>query len=320
MYEAKVRLHSINEVGDELVTWEVEYPYFVHQDALTHRMLSRNASSSRAIPIRKVLDQVATHPAMPMFWGRNQAGMQAHSELNLENLLESELIWLRARDSALRAAEELVRIGLHKQLVNRILMPWIWIRVLYSATDFENFFHLRQSDRTADVIPERIPEPLYPNDYRYLQSLIDPTFGAQPEVQCFVRMMKLSYLNSTPRLKKTGEWHLPFLEEREGEKERLISEGYEAEDFPAISSGRCARISYLTHDGKHDVGEDIRLAGDLVDDDGWSPMEHPAKATPYLRAGNFTGWVQQRKRFSKEAHQAARPWYGDHYELLTILP
>jgi thymidylate synthase ThyX len=83
MISAKIIADSISEseYGDRITTFELEYPRFIHGELMTHRLFSRNAASSRAIPINKMMDQVLTAPAMPVEWGLNKSGMQAEEML-----------------------------------------------------------------------------------------------------------------------------------------------------------------------------------------------------------------------------------------------
>lgn len=67
---AKVVCDSISEQGIRLTTFEIEYPCFIHSEVMTHRNLSKNSSSSRAIPITKMLEQIESNMAIPLYWGK----------------------------------------------------------------------------------------------------------------------------------------------------------------------------------------------------------------------------------------------------------
>lgn len=269
-FSARVLLDSVSPAGIRLTTMEVRYPRFIHAEILTHRTLSRNSSSSRAIPIRKMIEAVRSDPAMPLWWGRNQSGMQAREEIDQETRALAEAEWKSALADALTHAERLASsdINLHKQLVNRILEPFAWITVILTATEWSNFF----TQRTHE--------------------------DAQPELQHIARMMLAAYRDCTPRSVGAGEWHTPLIQPDE---ELTLTQ----EQKLAISVARCARVSYLSHDGTRDHAKDIELYERLVGGGAnghWSPFEHVA--TPLSDrtewSGNFRGWEQYRKRFPQE--------------------
>jgi thymidylate synthase ThyX len=275
-FSARVLLDSVSPAGVRLTTMEVRYPRFIHSELLTHRVFSRNSSSSRAVPIRKMIDAVRDDPAMPVWWGRNQAGMQAFAELDGEARSLAQAEWQRALDDALAHAERLAAsdINLHKQLVNRILEPFAWITVIITATEWANFF----TQRTHE--------------------------DAQPELKHIATLMLDAYRGSTPRALAVGEWHTPLILADEEASLPL-------EQRLRISVARSARVSYLTHDGSRDHAKDVELYERLVEGGAnghWSPFEHVATplATAREWSGNFRGWQQYRKRFAQE-HASAFP-------------
>lgn len=261
MYAAKIILDSINEVGNRLTTFEVTYPRFVHSEFMTHRLFSRNAASSRAIPNEKLRQRISEDAVMPVYWGQNQSGMQAEIELDSEAQGLALKVWLKARDEMLLASEHLAKLGVHKQICNRLMEPWMWITVIVTATEYENFFHLR----------------CHPD--------------AQPEIQKIANMMRDLYRTNSPRLLKTGMWHTPYIQPNEE-----LSHLQELD----VSVARCARVSYLTHDGKREIEADLKLFDRLQSSGHWSPFEHVARATPVVQSGNFSGWKQYRKYFPNE--------------------
>ena len=293
MYETKILLDSISPGGRRLTTWELTYPRMVHAELMTHREFSRNSASSRAIPNEKLRQRVKDDPALPVWWGKNQAGMQAREELPFASgayPLAGDLAksrWLAARDEMLAASETLAAIGLHKQLCNRLIEPWMFITVIVSSTSFDNWFHLR--------------------DHK----------DAQPEIAWVARDMHEKYLASKPRQLEVGQWHLPLLdgtphafEDWKGLHaiERHDPAASAIELAKQVSVGRVARVSYLTHDGRRDLEEDVKLHDKLIagmatgEPLHMSPFEHVAKclADPNERSGNFTGWGQYRKEFPGE--------------------
>jgi thymidylate synthase ThyX len=274
-FSARVLLDSRSPSGARLTTLEVRYPRFIHSEMMTHRVFSRNAASSRAIPIKKMIAAVREEPALPVYWGRNQTGMSAREAVTPEVEALARAEWRAALEDALRHAERLAEkdIDLHKQLVNRLLEPFAWITVIITATDWANFFTQR----------------CHPD--------------AQPEIKHIAEMMLAQYRASIPAPVALGRWHLPLIQD----DERALPE----EQLCKLSVARCARVSYLTHDGKRDVERDLDLYEKLLEGGAnghWSPFEHVATPAPDAdtRSGNFTGWEQYRKRFPEE-HAATFP-------------
>lgn len=260
-YECKVVLDSVNPGLDRLTTLEVTYPRFVHAEMLTHRMFSRNSSSSRAIPIAKLIQRVKEDPAGPIWWGKNQKGMKAEKELKGLELELAQSTWLAARDSAVVYAEGMETIGVHKQIVNRIIEPWMWITVIITATEWTNFFNLR----------------CHPD--------------AQPEIRHIAEMMEEARQDSVPQGLKIGEWHIPYLVE--DDMDRPTGE------LLGLSAARCARVSYLTHDGEHNPKRDLIIYHHLATNGHWSPLEHQAMAmVDSTFAANFLGWSQFRHLYA----------------------
>lgn len=206
----------------------------------------------------------------------------------------SKEYWLKARDSAVEYAKILNKIGLHKQIANRILEPWMHITVLLTGTEFENFFALRAHK------------------------------DAQPEFQKLAYLMLDLYQQSEPKQLGRDEWHIPFGDKLDLDKVTELAIKSEANGFGVeeemenailnarlkISVARCARVSYLNFDGKDDYEADIALADRLASSGHWSPFEHCA--TPHLsgeipiRCGNFLGWKQYRKFFPQENRRDGR--------------
>lgn len=284
MYQTRILKDSLAPCGKRLVTWELTYPRFVHAELMTHRLFSRNSASSRAIPVEKLMARVREDPALPKWWGRNQTGMQAREELPPDLNRQAEKLWLKARDLMLEVVGQLGELGLHKQLANRLIEPWMFITVIVSATEFDNWFHLRNHK------------------------------DAQPEIAWVARSMWEQYQGCEPTPVVSGSWHLPLVNDADlAEAIRLT--GREASSTEVVSFlkkvavGRCARVSYLTHDGKRDLDKDVELhdrlcSGPAIGEPGhWSPFEHVAMAlTEARRSGNFIGWAQYRKEFEHEHH------------------
>lgn len=289
---AKIIADSISDQGIRLTTFQLRYPRFIHAEFMTHRMFSRNASSSRAIPVERLIADIENDPIYPSFWGSNKPGMQAGAECETyveafeSALLETrEQAWTRARDAAIVSARAFAKSGYHKQIVNRLLEPFSHINVVCTATDYNNFYTLR---RHSDAQPE-------------MRILADAMFDAQEE--------------SVSQLLLPGEWHIPYVTDDEIYGTRLNEN-----TLIKISIARCARVSYLTHDGRPpDIDADIALYNKLAVSTPLhaSPAEHQATPDdiregitngdithfiwnkPYHH-GNFNGWIQFRKTLNNE--------------------
>lgn len=267
MTEAKVIADSVSHAdGVRLTTMQVTMHRFVLAEFNTHRVFSRNSASNRAIPVHKQISRIMADLAYPVIWPVEQPGMQGGAEIDPEYIENERDIWRQASGHAIEHASSLVNEGIHKSVTNRLLEPFMWHTVVVTSTAWENFFALRLD---AD---------------------------AQPEIRVAAEAMRAAYDASTPLSLAEGEWHLPYVSNREVEDGVLA---YEAGTDPEtvrqgnlwvlrkISAARCARTSYLTQEGIRDLSEDVRLYDRLVTqrlDKGlsihWSPLEHVATPWP----------------------------------------
>lgn len=300
--QAKIIADSISATGKRITTFQLTYPRFIHAELKTHRILasdsenevyiveqsiglmddrnlSRNASSSRAIPVSKMIDMVRHSPAMPIHWGKNQPGMQANEQLTGDDLFKAQELWHIAARQAANVAENMMAIGLHKQVANRILEPFQHISVVLTATEFDNWFELRA----------------HPD--------------AQPEIHELAIQMMNAMFASTPKELSILEWHLPYVTQAE-------LDSLNPETARKVSAARCCRVSYLKHDGgAASVEEDLALCDRLAGARPIhaSPFEHQATPdilipgnrmqlahwqSPKLH-GNFVGWIQYRKQIEQ---------------------
>ena len=303
---AKIIADSIH-AGKRIITYELEYPRFIHAEFMTHRLFSRNAASSRAIPVARAIELIETNTARPIHWGKNQPGMSAKEECTARYIVKGddgktlidwgrEKIWDMARDAAIGFAKIFDALGFHKQIVNRLLEPYSHIKVVCTATEYENFFYLR-----------RHPD-------------------AQPEIQELAEQMWLARERSKSATLGVGDWHVPY-----------YGDGYwldaidqvPLEDAIAISASCAAQVSYRKTDDTLEKAKMIYAR--LVESKPVhaSPFEH--QATPmreayfreddqvllycnddngddtdtrgithfdkrgYAWSGNFKGWVQNRQ-------------------------
>lgn len=319
-HAAKILAHSISPNMDELITYETIVPRIVLSEFNTHREFSRNSASSRAIPVKKMIKMVMENPYIPTSWGKNQKGMQAGEDVSPEEAQVAEDQWLEARDSAVGHARYLLGVGIHKGLTNRLLEPFMWhtIIVTSSLPGMMNFFHLRD-------------HPM-----------------AHPDIQIPAAIMHKLWKESTPQALSYGQWHLPLIQPDEHD---AIGEALTTDDpwevfrpWVKISSGRCARVTHLTHEGIRDINKDVDLHDGLLGNGHMSPLEHPARPMTLVeletyrmyhytledgtvqdsrkklygyvgekkvnerithRCGNFDGWIQHRKEIPNEHDKMA---------------
>lgn len=306
--------------GSRLVSVEVEFPRPYLAEFNTHTRFSRNSASSRAIPVWKRLKAALTRPYVPASFGVNKAGMQAGEALSDTDQQHAVTNWLIGRDIAIVQAfflagghEEFLSVaqhggylneiepliaeidaiadryglknvffrqdrGMHKQHANRVLEPYAFHTVIVTATHWRNFFGLRASKM------------------------------AQPEAQDFCLAIAKAMMASTPRQLICGEWHLPYI--RTEDREEVIDQAVLAK----ASAGKCARTSYLTHDGVRSLSKDIELAESMQMHGHMSPFQHPARphemGDPEGSHGNYSSvWTQYRKMLPNE---------GDFTNLMSV--
>jgi len=298
---AKIIADSITEAGYRLTTMEVRFHRFVLAEFNTHSMFVRNSASSRAIPVKKMIAMVREDPAIPLRWPSEQSGMQGGDTLTDKQIARARRNWLVMARVAADFAAVLAKIGVHKSITNRILEPFMWHTVVVTSSKWENFFEQRIS-------------PL-----------------AQREIAVPAEMMQDALKNSTPVLTKEGAVHAPYMDEEtlaEIDKDMQDADFEELLNTVAqVSAARCARVSYLTQDGKRDYKADLRLFYRLVDANPkhWSPLAHVAtpcadnvQAVPLIghnlfgsklqigtghlaKVGQFPGWLSL--RHIEETHE-----------------
>lgn len=281
MIKATVIADSVHsDTGTRITTFELVYPRFIHSEFMTHRIFNRNASSSRAIPTDRFIEQVRTNPVFPSHWGKNQKGMQAQEELSEDQQRDAMFIWDNAASSAAVYAEQLRRGQVHKQIVNRILEPFTHIRVVVTSTSWVNFYGLR--------------------DHK----------DAQPEIRELAQAMKKAHEASTSIKLHWGEWHLPYITPDDSvaaynhcKYQRITRDEPNSQEIYGlllkVSAARCARASYNNFEGKPStLDEDLALFSKLVEDQPIhaSPTEHQATpmrvVQPYVNNMNPTTWEQ----------------------------
>ena len=264
-----ISLHT----GTRITTFELEFPRIILSQVNTHKMLSKNTSSSRAIPVTKMLEQIKNNPAMPVHWGKNQSGMQANEGLNPATALQAEQYWQGAKNSAIEHAKVLQELGVHKQITNRLTEPFQMVKMIMTSTSYDNFFNLRRHK------------------------------DAQPEIYALADAMYQAYMGSKPLELEAGEWHVPYIGRMKG-KIRDGEEGVSyiikdnsngksiflsVEEAIKISCSACAQVSYRKLDTSVEKALEIydKLAGS--NPIHASSFEHCATPIEY-RSKDETKW------------------------------
>ena len=311
---AKVIADSINETGQRLTTFELEFPRLILSECNTHGAIEKNTSSSRAIPVSKMLDHIVEQNLKPIYFGSKKSGMQAGDELTGEDLQYVKDVWESALKGAVGQASLLDECGVAKEVTNRITEPYQLIKAVWSATDWENFFNLRL-EKDAD-----------------------------PNICMLAYKMYEAMSKSVPVLLKKGEYHLPYVgkydipvsysdlggyEYETGynvfyydkERDHTIEHCMTLEEAIKYSVASCAAVSYRTESmtlEKADKIFDMLINAEVIHA---SPFEHLATPIVFketnemcnvfeyldkvdgvthvnkqgdLCSGNLRGWIQFR--------------------------
>lgn len=311
-FRVQVVSDSISPSGSRLASILMSFPREILPEVLTHTILSKNTTSSRAIPFPTMLKQLLGDPAaglapdlyVPPHFGANQKGMQAKAEVSESDRIEAERIWRAAAMDAIRNAGELYKLGVHKQVVNRIIEPYTWTTQLLTGTQWANFFALRTDE------------------------------DAHPAFQIVAKAAFVAMKRSVPKRLDYHEWHLPFIVKADRFTASAVLSGNHGsrirdESFDVIrsvfnsgihanqvdqllcvwSSARCARLTFRLFDGKPTTPADelatwAKLNGRLKHA---SPLGHQAAPLhPALEAqrpdlkSNLSGWLQFRKLVPNE--------------------
>jgi thymidylate synthase ThyX len=300
MIKATVIQDSITRFGKRITTFELEYPRFIHAELMTHRVFSRNAASSRAIPVEKMHEHILKDPATPFVWQRNQAGMQSSVDLEGVELEIAKREWQIAVTGSIEYSKSLMRAGLHKQWANRCTEFAQTMKTVVTSTEWDNWYDLR--------------------NHR----------DAQPEIHELARVMLEVSDASYPMPINTGEWHVPYVTRARvylngpisyySSTEADFGEEITLESALKVSASCCAQVSYRKNDNSIEKAEMIfdRLINSVPRHA--SPVEH--QATPMLQpsaifnisrpdtwehgithtnrqcefgSGNFYGYIQHRQ-------------------------
>ncbi len=266
---AKLILSSKNAAtGDTLYTFVLTYPRCILSEVNTHRVFSRNTASSRAIPAKKLRGMVLRDPFIPKYVGQNQKGMSAGEEFTGLRKIARQLLYSVARYPAVAAHYALDKLGVHKQIVNRLIEPWMWCQQVLSTTDLNNFFKLR------------------------LHAAAEPHMAEL----AYKMAAAVEVAKEWPDSLQPGETHMPFISWEDRAELNL-------ETLKKVSAARCARVSYLLPEtGKRsDLARDLELHDRLASSGHYSPFEHVAtaiSASSYV--ANFRGFRQYRRELEGE--------------------
>lgn len=298
---ARVIADSITDDGHRLTTFEATCWRPVLAEQNTHRMMSRNSASSRAIPVTKQLERFDDEFATPLVWPKEQKGMQGGSALEGDDLIDAQILWFDLADTIHDKIDDYVaehpeaESRLHKSMLNRWLEVGLWQTQIISATSWEGYFWQRCHK------------------------------DAEPHIRAMAEAIEAAYGASIPEHLDLGEWHLPYwagnaghendnndaIELASGAPDKML------EIAKQCSAARCARVSYLTQGGERDLNEDLNLYARLTsnrvgseDPPHASPLEHVATPWaensqhvtlpngntmgPLPKLGNFVGWLQLR--------------------------
>ena len=305
---AKIVLHSKSSVdGKEIVTFEVPHHRWILAEINKHRIFSNNYQSSRAVPVKRVLEFIRKSPAMPVHWGKKQSGMQAEEECHSlvdypekGYSLTPHNAWCKLANYVADAAERFDKAGYHKQIVNRLTEPFQMTTGVITATELDNFYYLR-----------RHPD-------------------AQPEIQELADCMWEVLQKSNPQVLREGEWHLPYVDQSSvgSKKEYRTLEGRHLQDLEEakrVSAASVAQVSFRKLDQSPEkVGKVWNMLVNTEQPHAVC-LEHQATPIPKVHpdsrvnpeywpegvthmsrngdlwSGNFKGWIQHRQLLPNNA-------------------
>jgi hypothetical protein len=298
-YAEVVQQSKCAVTGKLITTFSVKYGLIIHAEFLRHRMLSRGVKSNRAIPPAVIRKEVLDNPYVPIWFGANQSGMVAKSEVKHPKIAKA--LWLGARYPAVAAhwlGDKL--LGAHKEWVNRLLNPWQWVRETITATEWDNLYNLR----------------IHPDAQQDIQVIAKAMYSASNSYSGCIEL-------------RTGQWHVPYIHREivtdtrgDGSEQLVYIDGdgelLSTEQALKASAARCARSSYDNHDKtRATIAGDMKLWDQLIESDPKhsSPVEHQGTPLDYnsvtedwwesgtthvdysgqVWSGNFCGWIQHRQ-------------------------
>jgi hypothetical protein len=265
--------------GMNVTTLELEYPRIIHSEMMTHREFSRNAASSRAIPVKTMINTIRKNMFVPVYWGKNQSGMQAKEQLTGVRRFLAKSLWIIGGHINLLGATLLNAVGVHKQLANRNLEYISYMKTIITSTSFDNFLTLRDHE------------------------------DAQPEIQAVAKKLKLHLAAANREELAEGEWHTPYVEHRRDDLGNLIyGRGLDVETAKQVSVSCIAQVSYRKADTS--VDKAIKIFNQLATSVPLHASPFESVLTPisafstagvtalsisgHRLSGNSKGWSQYR--------------------------
>lgn len=293
---ARIVADSIAPNGKRLTTFEFEYNRWILAELNTHRAVSKNSASSRAVPFERMLELIMDAPAMPVHWGMNQGGMTAKEELSKKDIAKAKKLWIATRDSVIKYTKKLYALNLHKQVINRLSEPWSMMKTVASATDWNNLLWLRDDEE------------------------------AQPEFRELAGCIRECLEMSVPVELGDVEWHLPYINTirvdgilkyfDSDDKELTLDEAKQISSsctaqvsyrrlnetkekaidiYKKLISGRKLHASPTEHQGTPIVNKAGLYINDPFEPHTWEDGVTHVDRSGTLHSGNFTGWIQYRQ-------------------------
>ena len=287
--KAEIIAHSKRaNTSEEIITYKLTFPRIILSEVNTYKMLEKNTSSSRAIPVEKMIKVVKEDPFIPLAFQKQHKGMQGTEYITDEKELEYCIdLWLDGRDSALSVVDDFIEKGVSKQVLNRIMEPWMWVTQLITGSreSFEHLFEQRCPIYNVEGLKftsKKEAIELYPHlkDMTDLEWLQCNSGQAEIHFMDLAEKMYDALNESTPDILKGGEWHIPFSEDiwDFGDTNML-----NFPDFIKMSVCLTAKISYtkigdentITLEKAKEMYEKLKNSGH------WSCFGHIAKCMTY---------------------------------------
>ena len=240
MIKAKIVADSLSPQGDRLTSVLCTFPRIILAEVNTHRMLSKNTSSSRAIPFEKMVEAVQNNPFIPIAWQKEHTGMQGYEYITYRPAIEKRNNdWLDSMDFIIEKAKQMNSNvenlidgeGVTKQICNRLLEPFMWTTMLITGSreGWENFFELRCPRYEIPLTPDNSEVAIgkswkelmnwkgtggiWAGDFNtnnVIEKLSYNKGAAEVHMMTLAESIYDAVNESTPKQLQAGEWHIPF--------------------------------------------------------------------------------------------------------------